>query len=540
MRRIFGLFLFISASLFIGLNAQTADNPNSPNFHNTKIFRYFQIESNFGANTVNIGDFNADGIEDVAISADNENDAEGKVRIYFGNKNFDSDPDVTFNPPYGYTDFGAKVSSAGDFNGDGFDDIVIVAKNYPTENPQVLIYFGGPLYDTEPDVALENYWNTVGFGDDVAGLGDINGDGFDDIAVISGMSVGIYYGSSNPSEARTMDDALNHGGDNVEFCGDVNGDGFNDILVANTLESIAMVYKGGTELNHDPAQFFGSYNSGTPFGYSMSAGGDVNGDGFSDIIIGDMGGSFNYGSAYVYFGNAQILDYGMVQGYPADLTLSGMEESSNFGSAVAMINDMNGDGFDEFAVGGSNLNYLNLYMGNIRPTATVAQIYHSQNTETGYFFTISSLDFNGDGYNEIIAGDYENDIVYLFNNQYEGVVWGTDIQLPDELSGDISGDFNGDGKKDLLSSNSIYSGIYNISNGIPEVTFFTLLRKGFMEFFRRAVLKKGYRDGMTGLVEAIIQGINRVFVYIQVWELQQTPSIEERSTRRRALPIVIP
>lgn len=71
-------------------------------------------------------------------------------------------------------------------------------------------------------------------------------------------------------------------------------------------------------------------------------------------------------------------------------------------------------------------------------------------------------------------------------------------------------------------------------SGVSKVTLFTLFRKGFMEFFRRAVLKKGYSDGMEGLVEAIIQGINRVLVYIQVWELQQNPSIAEKYQKKEA------
>ncbi len=65
-------------------------------------------------------------------------------------------------------------------------------------------------------------------------------------------------------------------------------------------------------------------------------------------------------------------------------------------------------------------------------------------------------------------------------------------------------------------------------SGVADVTLFTLLRKGFMEFFRRAFLKKGYADGMEGMVEALIQGINRILVYIQVWELQQKPSISDK------------
>lgn len=61
-----------------------------------------------------------------------------------------------------------------------------------------------------------------------------------------------------------------------------------------------------------------------------------------------------------------------------------------------------------------------------------------------------------------------------------------------------------------------------------KVTFLTILRKGIMEFYRRACKHKGRKDGMAGLIEALVQGINRMLVYIQVWELQEKPSLEER------------
>ncbi|MFH2118153.1 MAG: glycosyltransferase family 2 protein [Candidatus Paceibacterota bacterium] len=63
---------------------------------------------------------------------------------------------------------------------------------------------------------------------------------------------------------------------------------------------------------------------------------------------------------------------------------------------------------------------------------------------------------------------------------------------------------------------------------VKPVTFLTLLRKGLMEFLRRAVMKKGWQDGPVGLIEALVQGINRMIVYIQVWELQQKPDLPER------------
>ena len=69
-------------------------------------------------------------------------------------------------------------------------------------------------------------------------------------------------------------------------------------------------------------------------------------------------------------------------------------------------------------------------------------------------------------------------------------------------------------------------------SGIKPVTFFTIMRKGVMEFFRRAILKQGYKDGLTGLVEALIQGINKILIYVQIWEMQQVPSLEDNYHRQ--------
>ncbi|MBT4652008.1 MAG: glycosyltransferase family 2 protein [Candidatus Pacebacteria bacterium] len=68
--------------------------------------------------------------------------------------------------------------------------------------------------------------------------------------------------------------------------------------------------------------------------------------------------------------------------------------------------------------------------------------------------------------------------------------------------------------------------------GEKPVNLFTLVRKGVMEFFRRVVLKKGYKDGMPGVIEGVVQGINRMIIYIQVWELQQKPSLSDRYSKK--------
>jgi glycosyltransferase involved in cell wall biosynthesis len=65
-------------------------------------------------------------------------------------------------------------------------------------------------------------------------------------------------------------------------------------------------------------------------------------------------------------------------------------------------------------------------------------------------------------------------------------------------------------------------------SGVSPVTGWTLLRKGIMEVWRRLVLWGGYQDGVVGWIESLTQGINRMLVYMQVWELQQKPSISEQ------------
>lgn len=66
-----------------------------------------------------------------------------------------------------------------------------------------------------------------------------------------------------------------------------------------------------------------------------------------------------------------------------------------------------------------------------------------------------------------------------------------------------------------------------IKAGVSPVRFWTVIRKGMSEFWRRAIVRRGYQDGQAGLMESLIQAINRMLVYMQVWELQQNPPIDE-------------
>jgi glycosyltransferase involved in cell wall biosynthesis len=66
------------------------------------------------------------------------------------------------------------------------------------------------------------------------------------------------------------------------------------------------------------------------------------------------------------------------------------------------------------------------------------------------------------------------------------------------------------------------------SSKTPKVTLGLILRKTLMELVRRLITKQGYKDGLTGWIEALVQAMNRMLVYMQVWELQQKPSLPEK------------
>lgn len=68
--------------------------------------------------------------------------------------------------------------------------------------------------------------------------------------------------------------------------------------------------------------------------------------------------------------------------------------------------------------------------------------------------------------------------------------------------------------------------------GVAPVTIFTIFRKGIMELIRRVLLKKGYKDGETGWIEGVIQAINKILIYIQIWERQQKPTIQEQYEKK--------
>jgi hypothetical protein len=309
----------------------------------------------FGGSVAWVGDVNGDGYDDLLIGAFRypEIASVGQAYLYFGGPAIDAVADLVIPAPAGGSGwFGVSVASAGDFNGDGYPDFVIGAQQAGYEG-KAFIYYGGPSLDATPDFTLtgESTGSLTAFGASVASAGDVNGDGFDDVIVgapwygSSGNKPGrayVFFGGAAPD---AVPDRVFTGvgfydqlGSVVGSAGDMNGDGHPDLFAsapnnddAALNAGVVYVWFGGPGFDTTPdLTLFGSGVNE----HLMNAAnaGDVNADGFSDLI------GAGRGQVRVWFG-------GSSPNPVPDLTLTRSYAS------VAGGGDVNGDGIDDFVVG---------------------------------------------------------------------------------------------------------------------------------------------------------------------------------------------
>lgn len=194
-----------------------------------------------GATLAGIGDVNKDGFEDLAVGQNAWNNSYKKTFVYFGSKNFDTIPDLTFS-------FYSYHISHGDVNGDSITDLLLSPLG------KIYIYNGGVSFDTIPDDSIVN--NAVDFGANFA-CGDINKDGYDDIAVYGGYTkIFVYLGGDTISKqpVAVLQGPPNCFGFTGLAIGDVNGDGYKDIAVStcSDLNDSTYLYFGGVQLDTIP------------------------------------------------------------------------------------------------------------------------------------------------------------------------------------------------------------------------------------------------------------------------------------------------
>lgn len=286
-------------------------------------WRGTQAGGGLGGAVSGAGDFNGDGFADILIGQAWENSGgmdAGQATVRSG---LDGSLLLTFNG--GATDaLGASVSGAGDVNGDGFDDVIVGAPGQQgtSVTGKVHILAGGPVASGGLIRTILGSFVFELFGGDVSGVGDVNGDGFDDVIVggirFNNVGRAVVYSGFDGSTIHTITGTYANGqvGRSVSGCGDTNGDGVDDFVVGGN-----RVFHNGVVLNAVAvysgfdASVLGSFYGSTfeQFGAGISGAGDVNGDGFNDIIVG-LHVSGDEGKAMVF-----LADTHPVAPYTSDL-----------------------------------------------------------------------------------------------------------------------------------------------------------------------------------------------------------------------------
>ncbi|NQU47105.1 MAG: FG-GAP repeat protein [Planctomycetes bacterium] len=366
-----------------------------------------------GYKVAGVGDVNGDGFDDVLASAPwadpNSLDLAGSVFVYSG---ADGTLLHQWDGPTSSRWLGTAAAGAGDVNGDGFDDIIIGDGIIQGGNGSAYVYSG-------PDGALIYQFDGAAFPDafgaSVAGAGDVNADGYADLIIaassadpggrVNAGSVYVYSGADaallHQWDGATTGDYF---GSYVASAGDVNADGFDDLAVgARWIDSnghadagSAFVYSGadGTLLHH-----WDGVAAGDGFGCSITGTNDLNGDGFGDLIVGawseDSGGATDSGSASVFSG----LDGSILYQFQGEWT------NDHMGYSVSRAGDWNNDGTEDLLVGADGANYRGaayLYSG---VDGSLIHKWSGEATYDGFGFSVAYAgDTNADGNADVLVG----------------------------------------------------------------------------------------------------------------------------------------
>lgn len=344
------------------------------------------------------------------------------------------------------SEFGAAVGTAGDVNGDGYDDIIVGAYFYDngqTDEGQAFVYYGsasGP--STTANWTAESNQESARFGHSVGTAGDVNGDGYADVIVGAPLydneqldegRVFVYYGSASglsttanwTTESDQGSVQMGHG--QIGTAGDVNGDGYDDVIIGACLydngesnEGRVLVYHGSASgLGTTPNWMVESNQENARLGCSVGTAGDINGDGYADVIIGAgyySNGQANEGRVFVYHGSASGLNL------TANWTAESNQADAEFGWRAGTAGDLNGDGYSDIIVGSEG--------------------YDNGQTDEGAVFvwygSATGLGTNGNPTNADWMGESDQ------SNAYFG------------QSVDTVGDVNGDHYDDVIVGASLY------------------------------------------------------------------------------------
>lgn len=441
-------------------------------------FRLYEsrAQHELGASVANLGDINGDGIDDMAFSAPGSYairaaNYSGEVYVMFGRTGgitqvsaaptpaptllptsfLESRSILPINSLDGSNGFrlsgvrnervGLRLSGIGDFNGDGFDDAVVGTETESRDPGNVHILLGhaggNPVSSDLTNMTAGNRIVITGIsarGQSVAGAGDVNRDGYTDVMVSSFVGldrsrVYIIFGNGNTSRTVNLSSFSLSDGFILE-------DGFASGL----------------------------------FGQGLSSAGDVDGDGNSDILVGDNAFARSAGATYLVYGGSNFSAVSGVQYLDGSngTVFLGVEQNLDSGMSVSGAGDINNDTYTDIIIG-TSANVSFIVLGGPRtfgPAVNLSSLngFNGFRVEGGFRPLSAIGDINGDGVDDFaVSGAPESGACHIFFGQPGLGTANVDVSLLTGSNGfsvltggdgisSISGagDVNGDGIDDMI------------------------------------------------------------------------------------------